>query len=334
MTCWPFPSTSLAPTLVSPSTADGWWLYAPAGPSTPPRCCGVSVLVLHGTVGVTTPALHALLGGGVPVVLLDRGGRALGRLEAPSSAGVLLRRQQLAASADPVRSLALAKAAVVGKVQNQRVLLIRRGRRRREGSVTAAGASLARMAERALTAVDLAELVGVEGAAASVYFRVVRSLLPGEVSFARRDRRGPDVVNAAINYCSALLRETVVAAIWAQGLDLGLSHLHRSVPGRPTLAFDLMEEWRAVLVEGTVLPLVSLGALRADGVSWYPEGPRLTDTARRVLIGRFYDRLASPVSARPPLPYRTTYTEAVRTQAATYAAWVAGRGDYRPFRWR
>ena len=172
----------------------------------------VASVVLHGTVAVTTPALHALLEAGVPVVLLRRDGRALGRLEPPGSSYAERRHLQVKLSADPERSLRLARRLVSGRIANQRALLARRYRRRDTNPWVLA--HLAGLSDQALEAPDIARLMGLEGAAARAYFGAVRALLPAWCRFERRDRAGGDVIYAAVNYCSALLREALVTALW------------------------------------------------------------------------------------------------------------------------
>ncbi len=96
----------------------------------------------------------------------------------------------------------------------------------------------------------LSTLLGVEGAAGA-YFRGIRLLLDDTAAagFRRRDRSDVDIVNVLVNYYSALLREVVMGAMVAAGLDPYLSFLHTPSRGRPTLVFDLMEEWRPILLE-------------------------------------------------------------------------------------
>ncbi|MGH9156464.1 MAG: CRISPR-associated endonuclease Cas1 [Acidimicrobiales bacterium] len=296
----------------------------------------LSELVLHGAVGLTTHAMHALLDAGVPVVLLRRDGRARGRLEPPGSPHAQLRQIQLVDSLDARRRVMLARSIVGGKIHNQRALLHRRSRGRSgDPNVVAAVRRLREMESRCPAAETVEELLGLEGAAGAAYFGLLRRLLPDDLGFRRRDRRGHDIFNALVNYCSALLRESVIGAIAETGLDPHLSHLHVPMRGRPTLAFDLMEEWRPAMVESNVLALLGLRTVRPEHLVSTAKGPRLTDDARAAAINRFQDRLGSVASTWPPRGYSTTYGEQLRTQAASYSAWVQRRAEvYQPFQWR
>lgn len=86
----------------------------------------VSHVVLVGQgVGVTTPALHALLAAGAGLSLVSRTGELLGRLTPPSGKNLELRRRQYAQAADPAFCLEFARQVVTGKLLNYRALALR-----------------------------------------------------------------------------------------------------------------------------------------------------------------------------------------------------------------
>ncbi len=154
-----------------------------------------------------------------------------------------------------------------------------------------------RLREQALQSDTLASLRGVEGAAGAVYWRSLRPLL-GPYGFRVRSRDGQDVVDALLNYVSALLREAVLQHATSAGLDVQVSFLHEPYRGRPSLVFDLMEEWRPVLLESTVLALLGLRMVDASDVEHHPGGGvRLSDRARRAAVSRFDTRLQGRVSS-------------------------------------
>lgn len=296
----------------------------------------VSEVVLFGQVHVTMPALHALLHHGVPLALLRQDGRVRGRLEPPGNPHVALRRQQLDASDDPVRRLVLARAFVEGKLRNQAALLRRRARTSGHAS------TLRQSAERILhdveslsTAPSLDSVLGTEGAAGGVYFRALRLLTDElDVAFVRRDRRAQDPVNCLLNYCSVLLRETVLGAISAVGLDPHVSFLHRPWRGRPTLAFDLMEEFRPPLLDSVVLALLGLGAVRLDDVTPTAAGPRLSRAARAAAVQRYRGRLQASARRYDEHAPAGTYLDAVHRQARRLRRAIDVGDDYEALRWR
>ncbi len=82
----------------------------------------LSAVVVFGPILLSPALIAACAGAGICIALLDRNGRFRARIEGPTSGNVLLRRAQYRMSDRPediVRSL------VVGKVSNQRAVLMR-----------------------------------------------------------------------------------------------------------------------------------------------------------------------------------------------------------------
>jgi CRISPR-associated protein Cas1 len=314
----------------------------------------ISEVVLFGNVTVTTPAMAALLAADAPLVLLTADGRPRGRLEPPRASHVLARRRQLELHRDDDARLALARAFVRGKIYNQDILLRRRAARAAEpDEVWALARRVGAAGGRVDSARSLAELNGIEGAASGAYFRGLRLVLADGLGFRRRERHDPDIVNVLINYTSALLREVVFGAVVAAGLDPYVSFLHVPQLGRPTLVFDLMEEWRPVLLESTVLAVLGLRILGAADVASEPAGsapppaagsppaepgdaaarPRLRPGATAAVIDRFHARLGSPARAAGG-PGGASYGSEVRAQCLALRRSFVDGVPYEPFRWR
>lgn len=287
----------------------------------------IGSVVADASVRITGAAFTLLLRRQIPLVVLDSRGRALGRLEPAAGGPAALRLLQYRLALDPTQRLRLARPMVSAKLHNQRVLLARRARR--------AGAdhrhrleALDRLQGRAERAGSLTELRGLEGAGASTYFLSLRELV-GVEAFRARDRRAPDPTNVLINYVSALLRERVLRSIVSAGLDPTLSALHEPFRGRPTLAFDLMEEWRPILLDAVALSLVGLGQVTAHDVDHGDDGHRLSADARRAAVDAFHRRLrrSAPGTGR-------TYDTAIDDQVVTFVGHLRGRAPYEGFRWR
>jgi CRISPR-associated protein Cas1 len=285
-----------------------------------------SVVIDSGT-RVSSEALRLLLARQVPVVVLDGRGRTLGRFQPDSGVAAELRLRQYERCLDPAARLELARPLVVGKIRNQRVLTERK-LRPHPAEHRRAGAALAHLADRAATAGSIAELRGIEGAASSVYYTALRAL-PALAGFAARDRRSADPVNALSNYVSALLRETLLRAVTTAGLDPMLSLYHEPFRARPTLVFDLMEEWRPVVADSVVLALVSLGRVGPGDIELTEDGPRLSERARVAAVQRFHHRVHGDAGGTDG-----SYLDAMERQVARVVGWLRRGTPYEAYRWR
>lgn len=294
---------------------------------------GVSEVVLEGNAHITTPALHTLLDEGVPVVLLRGDGRARGRLEPPANPHADIRRAQLERSLDTRARNQLAAAIAAAKLHNQARLLTTLARRSGDPDRLRVAAAELRAAAAKVDRQPLETIRGLEGSAARVYFAALRLLVADHVAaFPRRDRHGGDLVNTLLNYVSALLRETVIGELVRQGLDPNLGLIHHSYRARPAFALDLMEEWRPVLLERTVLTLIRRRqVVPSNVVSDYGRGGRLDPIARRAAIHQFRARLDAHHGSSTG---RTTLQRRLRAQVTAAREWIVGDTDtYRGFRW-
>ncbi len=260
----------------------------------------LSGVVVRGAVYVSPPLMGALAEAGVALTFLTRSGRFQARLEGPVSGNVLLRRAQYRAGDAP---LEIVRSIVIGKVVNQRAVLMRSLRdygdeyaldirERLEG----ARERLARIARRAELSDSSTEVLrGFEGEAANIYFSVFDHLLrspDNEICWRGRSRRPPlDPVNALLSFLYTLLVHDCRSALEAVGLDPAVGFLHRDRPGRPSLALDLMEELRPILADRLALSLFNRRQLRASDFEIRDGGAVLmSDDARRTVITAWQER--------------------------------------------
>ncbi len=126
---------------------------------------------------------------------------------------------------------------------------------------------MAEMLARVATAPDLGVLLGLEGQSAAVYFanfgRMLKAKTPGQAfDFTTRNRRPPrDPVNALLSFAYAILVKDCFSAACTVGFDPYQGFYHAGRHGRPSLALDLMEEFRPVIADSVVLNLINNGML-------------------------------------------------------------------------
>ena len=296
----------------------------------------VSHVVLLGRVGMTTPAIHALLAREIPVFFLSSGGRLLGRLTGPSGLNVALRQFQHQRDADAEFSLHLARSIVTGKIWNQ-IQLACRWLRTNQKSLHPGLAELRRLQQSAETSPSLETLLGMEGAAAHAYFGIYRDLFDPAWSFRSRNRRPPrDPINALLSLGYTLLHCSLCAALEIVGLDPYLGYYHTEQYGRPALALDLEEEFRAPVVDSLVLNIVNHRILRPEHFT--PQGDEpgtwLTGRGRRIFFHQFNRKLHSEISP-PGINRAISYQKLFEVQARRIAHVIEGRElVYQPFRIR
>lgn len=258
----------------------------------------VDGIVCFGRVSMSPFLLGHAAESGVTISHFTENGRFLARIEGPVSGNVRLRRAQYRASDDPLAAATVVRGLVAGKVHNQRHVL-RRAVRDHGGDAAgllAAGverldAALRRIQAAPAAGVDL--LRGIEGDAATAYFAAFPALLrnaafgfPG-----RRRRPPPDPLNALLSFVYVLLTHDARSALEAVGLDPAVGFLHRDRPGRPSLALDLVEEFRAWFADRLVLSLVNRGQLGPGDFETAETGAvSLSDGGRKTVLVAYQER--------------------------------------------
>lgn len=141
-----------------------------------------------------------------------------------------------------------------------------------------------KFANQAENAAGTAELRGIEGTAARLYFSALGTVLPKSLGFAGRNRRPPrDPFNAVLSLGYTLLHAETVLAVHAAGLDPFIGFYHELDFGRESLACDLMEELRP-RVDRFAFHAFKEAVLKANDFSITPEGCILNKAGRE----RFY----------------------------------------------
>jgi CRISPR-associated endonuclease Cas1/CRISPR-associated protein Cas4 len=296
----------------------------------------VSELVLHGPVGLTTPALGALLRDEIPVTWASAGGWVLGHTVSTGHRNVAIRIAQYRAAFDERRALAFSRSLVAAKIRNSRVLLRRNFKAGDEAARDAALEALSRLADRALHAPTSSELLGIEGEAAARYFRLFAAMLGEaarefpEFAFEKRTRRPPaDPVNAMLSLAYALLTRTMLTVLSAVGFDPYLGFYHRPRFGRPALALDMMEAFRPILADSTVIGAINNGEVKADAFLAAGPAVNLKPHARRALIAA-YERRLDQEATHPVFGYRVSMRRLLAVQARLLARHLEGEIDEFP----
>ena len=297
-------------------------------------------VVVFGNVQVSTQALECLASLEIPVVYLTSYGRFVAALMPAPAKNVSLRSDQYRIFSDPSRSLALAKEVVRAKIANQRTLLMRSLRNRSvgdsasesetiRGSDEPAARDMADLLARLENVQEISILLGTEGQAASLYFgefgRMLKPSGPGRpFDFRTRNRRPPrDPVNALLSFAYAMLSKDCFSDVCTVGFDPYQGFYHVGRHGRPSLALDLMEEFRSVIADSVVLSLVNNAVLSDRDFLIWRESCQLTTDGRKKFFEAYEHRKATVVT-HPLYGYKMSYGRMFEVQARMLASYVRG----------
>ncbi|GCL36413.1 hypothetical protein SR1949_15170 [Sphaerospermopsis reniformis] len=214
-------------------------------------------ILIFGKSQMTTEAIRSCLWRDIPIAYLSRMGYCYGRLM-PIARGYrqLSRYQQQLTTTD---KLIVAQNIVAGKLKNSRTFLQRQQRRNPSTTTEMAIKSLAVLIQKAREAETTERLMGLEGAGAAQYFSAFGECLnhPNFIFLARSRRPPGNPVNAMLSFGYQILWNHILTLIEIQGLDPYYACLHQGTERHAALASDLIEEFRAPIIDSLVLWLIN-----------------------------------------------------------------------------
>jgi len=257
-------------------------------------------VLIFGHAQVTTQAVRACLSRDIPIAYLSRLGYCYGRVVAIERGyRQLARHQQELVMGDRLR---VAQQILRGKIQNGRVLLLRQQRRRETQTFAHTLQTLNGYLEQIKGTYDLDQLRGLEGAAATGYFQAFSECISNpDFAFKGRSRRPPqDPINALLSFGYQVLWNHLLALIELQGLDPYYGCLHEGNYKHPALASDLVEEFRAPIVDALVLGAIARNQFQAGEDFEYRDGGcYLNERGRKTFLRLFLQRMEAPVGDQP-----------------------------------
>lgn len=289
---------------------------------------GVSIF---GNVQFSTQAAAELLEHGIELALFTRSGRLRGQLTPPHAKNVELRRAQYERSQDAGFCLEVAREIVAAKIESSAARLAAFRSDHPEALSAAEPAALRALAARLPAATSLEALRGLEGSAAARYFGCFGALVPEELGFDGRSRRPPrDPVNALLSFGYVIVGNELQSLLDGIGFDPYLGFYHQVDYGRPSLALDLLEEFRVGLVDRLAAKLFNTRVLGRDDFTGDPRRGFFLRREGKKQFFTAYERELSDglvVDGRP-----TGFRDLYRRQAHRLARALTAGEPYESFR--
>ncbi len=281
---------------------------------------------------ISSSAVHECVKNGIPIEFISYSGAPYASLVSPHLGGtVKTRRAQILAYED-LRGVLLGKAFATAKIRSSANNLKYYAKYRKGADRAAYEYLYSRIDKMEELARQVGEIEGscvdeargallnAEGRGAALYWEGVKRTVP---DFLGREGRGAtDLVNSLLNYGYGILYNRVLSAATRAGLDPFAGYVHTDRPGKPSLVLDLVEEFRAPVVDRAVL-----GAL-GTGFKVGMEGERLDEKTRKLVAERVRERLGVRVAHRGR---KHSLENVVHIQARGVASFVRDGVVYKPF---
>ncbi len=289
-------------------------------------------LVIMGRASISPAAIAELIDKKIPLSFLTNNGKYIARLEPEMNKNIFVRTAQWKAAGESAQAVHVTQGFVRGKLKNYRQTLLQ-SQRRYELNLNAGIAQLSNAIASLEKANSINTIRGYEGAGSAAYFGCFNQLIRVDnFSFATRNRRPPtDPVNSLLSLGYSLLRHDVQGALNIVGFDPYLGYLHTERYGRPSLALDLMEEFRPLIVDAVVLTAINRRMLAPKDFITEPLSGAVSLTKEGLHIFlRLYQEKKQDKFKHPVMQKQLTYQESMETQARLLAKYLMGELDKYP----
>lgn len=311
---------------------------------------GLKKLILVGYASMSGAVLDFLIRNRVETVFLTPTGRYRARLAIDEHRHVALRMNQYLRLSDTAFASHVAGSLVKGKIENMYRLMILRARNYEAESLRIAAIKVKSLSNCIQNHSAMDYIRGIEGATGNIYFSVFPELIKNDAFiFKGRNRRPPlDPMNAMLSFVYTLLTNEVLSAIKTCGLDPYLGSLHEISYGRPSLACDLVEEYRSYLGDRLVLGLVNKRLVRPDDFIFRPSAPKefvdeqdmkdrrpveMKPGMNRTFIAA-YEEMMNRSIHYPPLDKTIKYRWLIYQQVKSFGKFLENPElMYQPFHW-
>lgn len=272
-------------------------------------------ITIMGHSQMTTQCVQECLKRGIAVSYFSKGGSYFGRLQSTGHINAERQRKQ-SALYETDFAMGIAQNIVHAKLKNQMVVL----RRYEKNGKTPVDKSLNMIhicREKIPYCKTISEIMGYEGQGAKAYFEGLSELIDSDFQFYGRSKHPPrDEFNSMISLGYSVLMNELYGRIEAKGLNPYFGFMHRDKEKHPTLASDMMEEWRAVIVDSTVMSMINGHEIHKEDFLTDLDEPGcfLTRKGIKTYLSKLEKKLQTEVRYLPYVDYAVSFRRGISLQ--------------------
>lgn len=275
----------------------------------------LEAITVMGMSQMTTQCVETCMSRGIPVAYFSKGGHYFGRVQSTGHVNAQRQRKQ-ASLYDTEFSRELGRKILRAKLKNQSVVL-RRYEKSRKIVLDQEQKMMTICRNKIQDCDTIPEMIGFEGQAAKYYFQGLSKCIEEDFRFKGRSKRPPkDEFNSLISLGYSILMNEIYCKIELKGLNPYFGFIHRDGENHPTLASDLMEEWRAVIVDATAMSLINGHEIHKDDFTTNMDEPGcyLTKSGLKIYLNKLERKLQTEVNYLPYVDYSVSFRRAIFLQ--------------------
>ena len=229
----------------------------------------------------------------------------------------------------PEKRMLIAKLFVYSSIQN--LIRILEHYRKHSKSVADVMGYLSNLIIKIDNCKDLPELMNIEGRAWNTYYSSYEETLKGDFEFETRTRKPPEnEINCLISFLNSLLYTTVLSEIYHTQLNPTISYLHEPFERRFSLALDISEMFKPLIVQRAMLKLINKMEIKENHFRKDVKGCMLNEEGRKIVLKEYDDRLKLTIE-HPELKRLVSYRRLIRIECYKLIKHLIGDKEYKPF---
>ena len=269
-------------------------------------------------VQVASALVTELLERNVPLSWISSYGKFYGSLVSNGTVDVLKHKKQFDLLEQGDFYFKLAQKIVFAKIHNQLTILRRYNRNVSSEEVDTEIKNILAVRKNIFLTTDYRELMGYEGIISRIYFSALGNVVGEPFRFTKRTKQPPrDPFNSMLSLGYSMLFNEILNNVISTGLHPYVGFFHRITKGHPALVSDLLEEWRAVIIDSMVLAIIKRNMISYDMFDITDDGCFLNSEARKIFLQNYNKKLRSN---NQYLDSKQTYRESLKQQCKKYAS--------------
>lgn len=283
----------------------------------------VENITVTNTTQISSSLITECLTKNIPVSWMSTSGKMYGSLLAPSFVDIFKQKHQFDLIKEKDFYFKLAQKIVSAKIHNQLVLLRRYNRNIKSEKVHELINYLANTQKNIKYTSDNNELLGYEGLASRTYFSALGMLINKPFQFTKRTKQPPrDPFNAMLSMGYSILFNEILSNIIAIGLHPYIGFFHQLAKGHPALVSDLIEEWRAVIVDALVISLIKRGSITENMFTLNKKGCYFSPEGKKIFLNAYNKKINTE---NKYISGEHSYRDSLRIQCQNYAQAISNK---------
>ncbi|WP_410879500.1 type I-B CRISPR-associated endonuclease Cas1b [Myroides sp. DW712] len=184
------------------------------------------------------------------------------------------------------------------------------------------------------TSVAIDELMGIEGNIRQMYYTAFDTIITSDFTMENRSKRPPkNEINALISFGNMLCYNLCLSQLYHTQLNPTISFLHEPGFRRYSLALDLAEIFKPLLVDRLIFRLLNKKELQAKDFDHQLNSCTLKESGRKVFVKAWEEKI-NETFKHPILKRNVSYKHLIKLECYKLSKHILGIEEYKPFKAR